>query len=200
MSPRTRSRRRNVPTTCSNRIARSIVRFIEQSRLRLSSTWCRHETFCCDSHPRNRRRRDRPASATARRRLARGLDRGSLNRDRAGRGASGTAGLCVGARRGPDQHGVGVPSWLKGAVRTEFYIKIGLVILGASILFDDLMQVSLLGIAQALLVVTAVWFVCFKLARMLRVDDEFATMLASAVSICGVSAAIAACGATGSTG
>jgi len=90
---------------------------------------------------------------------------------------------------------VGVPSWLNGAVRTEFYIKIGLVILGASILFDDLVQAGLLGIAQALLVVTAVWFVCFRLARMLKVDDEFATMLASAVSICGVSAAIATCGA-----
>ena len=90
---------------------------------------------------------------------------------------------------------VGVPSWLKGAVRTEFYIKIGLVILGASILFGDLLQAGLLGIAQALLVVTAVWFVCFRLARRLGVDDEFATMLASAVSICGVSAAIAACGA-----
>ena len=90
---------------------------------------------------------------------------------------------------------VGVPSWLKGAVRTEFYIKIGLVILGASILFNDLLQAGVLGIAQALLVVTAVWYVCFKLARMLKVDDEFATILASAVSICGVSAAIAACGA-----
>jgi len=90
---------------------------------------------------------------------------------------------------------VGVPAWLVGAVRTEFYIKVGLVILGASILFGDLVQAGLLGIAQALLVVTAVWFVCFRLARMLKVDDEFATMLASAVSICGVSAAIAACGA-----
>ena len=90
---------------------------------------------------------------------------------------------------------VGVPSWLNGAVRTEYYIKIGMVILGASILFGDLLQAGLLGIAQALLVVTAVWFVCFKLARRLRVDDEFATMLAAAVSICGVSAAIAACGA-----
>jgi uncharacterized integral membrane protein (TIGR00698 family) len=90
---------------------------------------------------------------------------------------------------------VGVPSWLKGAVRTEFYIKIGLVILGASILFGDLLQAGLLGIAQAVLVVAAVWLVCFRLARRLGVDDEFATMLASAVSICGVSAAIAACGA-----
>ena len=90
---------------------------------------------------------------------------------------------------------VGLPSWLQGAVRTEYYIKIGLVILGASIVFGDLLQAGLLGIAQALLVVTAVWFVCFRLARRLGVDDEFATMLAAAVSICGVSAAIAACGA-----
>src|SRR5262245_53624576 len=88
-----------------------------------------------------------------------------------------------------------VPDWLKEAAQTEFYIKTGLVILGASIVFDDLMQAGLLGIAQALLVVTAVWFVCFRLAKSLRVDDEFATMMASAVSICGVSAAIATCGA-----
>jgi uncharacterized membrane protein YadS len=37
--------------------------------------------------------------------------------------------------------------------------------------------------------------VCFSLARRLGVDDELAVMLSSAVSICGVSAAIAACGA-----
>jgi uncharacterized integral membrane protein (TIGR00698 family) len=90
---------------------------------------------------------------------------------------------------------VGVPSWLRGAVRTELFIKVGLVILGASILFGDLVRAGILGITQALLVVTAVWYVCFRLARALRVDDEFATMMATAVSICGVSAAIAACGA-----
>jgi len=90
---------------------------------------------------------------------------------------------------------VGVPDWLREAAQTEFYIKTGLVILGASILFGDLMQAGLLGITQALLVVTAVWFVCFRLAKALNVDDEFATMMASAVSICGVSAAIATCGA-----
>jgi uncharacterized integral membrane protein (TIGR00698 family) len=90
---------------------------------------------------------------------------------------------------------IGVPNWLKPAAQTEFYIKTGLVILGASLVFSDLMQAGLLGIAQAVTVVTAVWFFCFWLARTLRVDDEFATMLASAVSICGVSAAIATCGA-----
>jgi uncharacterized integral membrane protein (TIGR00698 family) len=90
---------------------------------------------------------------------------------------------------------IGVPAWLKEAARTEYYIKTGLVILGAGMLFSDLARGGLLGILQAVFVVVAVWFVCFWLARRLRVDDELATMMATAVSICGVSAAIAACGA-----
>jgi uncharacterized integral membrane protein (TIGR00698 family) len=90
---------------------------------------------------------------------------------------------------------IGVPAWLKEAARTEYYIKTGLVILGAGMLFSDLARGGLLGIVQAVLVVVPVWFVCFWLARRLQVDDELATMLATAVSICGVSAAIAACGA-----
>ena len=81
------------------------------------------------------------------------------------------------------------------AVQAEYYIKIGLVVLGAGILFTEIVQAGLLGIAQALAVVLSVWFFCFWLARRLGVDDELATMLSTAVSICGVSAAIAACGA-----
>ena len=92
-------------------------------------------------------------------------------------------------------HTVTVPAWLREAVRTEYYIKTGLVVLGAGILVDDIARAGLLGIAQALVVVLSVWTFAFWLARRLRVDDEFATMLASAVSICGVSAAIATCGA-----
>jgi uncharacterized membrane protein YadS len=90
---------------------------------------------------------------------------------------------------------IGVPVWLQEAVRTELYIKIGLVILGAGILFTDILQAGAMGIIQALLVVAVVWSVCFWLSRKLKVDDEFAAILSSAVSICGVSAAIAACGA-----
>ena len=92
-------------------------------------------------------------------------------------------------------HTVTIPAWLREAVRTEYYIKTGLVVLGASILVDDIARAGLLGIAQALVVVLSVWSFSFWLARRLRVDDEFATMLSSAVSICGVSAAIATCGA-----
>ena len=90
---------------------------------------------------------------------------------------------------------IGVPAWLKAAVQTEFYIKTGLVILGAGLLFMEVLQAGALGIAQALLVVVVIWYVCFWLARKLRVDDDFAAMLSSSVAICGVSAAIATCGA-----
>ncbi len=88
-----------------------------------------------------------------------------------------------------------VPTWMREAIRTEYYIKTGLVILGTNIVFGEILQAGLLGVAQALLVVLVVWYLCYRIARRLRVDDEFATMLASAVSICGVSAAIATCGA-----
>ncbi|MGM9478170.1 YeiH family protein [Pedobacter sp. GSP4] len=88
-----------------------------------------------------------------------------------------------------------LPEWLKEAVRSEFYIKTGLVILGTTILSADLIKAGLPGIVQAVIVVTAVWFFSLWLSRKLKVDDEFGVILASAVSICGVSAAIVAAGA-----
>jgi uncharacterized integral membrane protein (TIGR00698 family) len=90
---------------------------------------------------------------------------------------------------------VGTPAWLKPAVQTELYIKTGLVILGAGLLFMEVVQAGALGILQAVLVVVVIWYFCFWLARKLRVDDDFAAMLSSSVAICGVSAAIATCGA-----
>lgn len=88
-----------------------------------------------------------------------------------------------------------LPGWLKEAARSEFFIKTGLVILGSSILFTDVVKAGLPGILQATIVVLAVWFFAMWLSRKLKVDDEFAVILASAVSICGVSAAIVASGA-----
>ncbi len=88
-----------------------------------------------------------------------------------------------------------VPHWLKEAVQTEYYIKSGLVILGAGMLLFEILQLGYLGIIQAALVVPLVWYGCYWLATKLKVDAEFAAMLSSAVAICGVSAAIATCGA-----
>jgi uncharacterized membrane protein YadS len=90
---------------------------------------------------------------------------------------------------------VGVPGWLMEAARTEYFIKTGLVIMGATILFQEIMTAGALGMMQAIGVVIVVWYFSFWLAKRLRLDDEFAAILSSAVSICGVSAAIATCGA-----
>lgn len=92
-------------------------------------------------------------------------------------------------------HLLPVPGWLMTAVRTEFFIKVGIVMLGASILFPEMMKAGLPGLIQAAFVIPVVWYVTFGLCRWLKVDDEFGVMLSTAVSICGVSAAIAACGA-----
>ena len=89
----------------------------------------------------------------------------------------------------------GLPEWLRTAVKTEYFIKIGLVILGAGIMFGEIITAGGYGIIQGLLVVAVVWYFCYWLAKKLQVDDEFAAMLASGVSICGVSAAIATAGA-----
>lgn len=88
-----------------------------------------------------------------------------------------------------------IPQWLKEAARSEFFIKTGLVILGTSVLFTDIVQAGIPGILQAVAVVSVVWFFSLWLSRLLKVDDEFGVILASAVSICGVSAAIVAAGA-----
>lgn len=89
----------------------------------------------------------------------------------------------------------GVPDWLKPAIQTELYIKIGLVLLGANVLFQEIINAGGLGILQSVVVVFAVWYFTFWLTKRLGLDDEFRMMISSAVSICGVSAAIATSGA-----
>ncbi len=89
----------------------------------------------------------------------------------------------------------GVPGWIKEAVKTEYFIKIGLVLLGAEILFTTIVKVGAYGMVQAIIVIFLVFYFCFWFAKRLGLDDEFASILATGVSVCGVSAAIAAGGA-----
>lgn len=87
-----------------------------------------------------------------------------------------------------------VPSWLKAAVNSEFYIKIGIICLGSTILFGNVMKSGAYGLVQSVVIVFCVWYFAWWVGRRMKVDPEMGTMLASAVSICGVSAAIATCG------
>ena len=84
---------------------------------------------------------------------------------------------------------------LSKGFRTEFFIKTGLVLLGASINLKVLVTAAGPAIIQALLLITIVFGFTWWLGGVLKLEDKLRALLASAVSICGVSAAIAAAGA-----
>jgi uncharacterized integral membrane protein (TIGR00698 family) len=88
-----------------------------------------------------------------------------------------------------------LPEWLRASLSTELFVKIGLVLLGTTIIFSDILKAGSLGLMQSLVVVISVWYFAFWLCKKLKVDDEMTMMISSAVSICGVSAAIATSGA-----
>ncbi|HEY9205619.1 MAG TPA: putative sulfate exporter family transporter [Candidatus Methanoperedens sp.] len=69
------------------------------------------------------------------------------------------------------------------------------MLLGAEISIGTLWAYGWRGLAQALVVVIAVYYVSLWVAGRLGIEQKFAHMLSTAVSICGVSAAIATFGA-----
>jgi uncharacterized integral membrane protein (TIGR00698 family) len=88
---------------------------------------------------------------------------------------------------------VGVPKWLKPAVQTEFYIKTGLVIMGFSVLFSNIVNFGLYGLGIAWIVTPIVIiFMWYFGTRILKIDNKpFVITIATATSVCGTSAAIA---------
>ena len=81
---------------------------------------------------------------------------------------------------------------MKPAIQGEFFIKIGVVCLGATVLFNEVMKSGAYGLMQAILVVGIVWFFAFWVSRKMGVDERSAMVLSSGMSICGVSACITA--------
>ncbi|RYY55034.1 MAG: putative sulfate exporter family transporter [Chitinophagaceae bacterium] len=88
-----------------------------------------------------------------------------------------------------------LPDWFRAALSTELFVKIGLVLLGTSVIFSDILKAGSLGLIQAVVVVLSVWYFAFWVCKKMKVDPELTMMISSAVSICGVSAAIATSGA-----
>ena len=88
-----------------------------------------------------------------------------------------------------------LPTWLREAMSAELFVKIGLVLLGTTVIFSDILKAGGLGLVQALVVVVSVWYFAYWVCKKLNIDDELTMMISSAVSICGVSAAIATAGA-----
>ncbi len=88
---------------------------------------------------------------------------------------------------------VGVPDWLKPAIKTEFYIKTGLVIMGFSVLFSNIAKFGLYGLGIAWIVTPIVIIFMYWLGtKVFKMDNKpLVITLASATSVCGTSAAIA---------
>ena len=94
---------------------------------------------------------------------------------------------------------VGVPKWLRPAIRTEFYIKTGLVIMGFSVLFSNIAKFGLYGLGIAWVVTPIVIiFMWWFGTKVLKIDNKpLVITVASATSVCGTSAAIATGAAAG---
>ena len=88
---------------------------------------------------------------------------------------------------------VGTPRFIQPALRTELYIKTGLVILGAEVLFSKLLTLGVPGMCVAWVVTPIVLISTFLFGqRVLKIRSPALNMVISAdMSVCGVSAAIA---------
>ena len=94
---------------------------------------------------------------------------------------------------------VGTPNWMKPAIQTEYYVKTGLVIMGAEVLFSNISNFGIYGLAIAWfvtpIVIIFMWLYGTKVLKM--TSKPMVIVIATATSVCGVSAAIAAAAASG---
>ena len=89
-----------------------------------------------------------------------------------------------------------LPQWFYTGIRTEFYVKTGIVLMGATLPFTVIMQAGPMAILQASIVAITTFITIYLAAtRLFNLDKRFGATLAAGGSICGVSAAIAIGGA-----
>ena len=89
----------------------------------------------------------------------------------------------------------GLPRWLDAGFRVEFYIKLGIVLLGATLPFTLIIWAGPVAILQASIVSLVTFLVIFFTARKLGLDHRLAAVLGAGGAVCGVSASIAVAGA-----
>lgn len=92
---------------------------------------------------------------------------------------------------------VGAPRWLEPALRVEFYIKTGIVLLGASLPLTLIAWAGPVAIVQAAIVSLVTFGVIYYSAVRLGLDRRLAATLGTGGAVCGVSGAIAIGGAVG---
>jgi uncharacterized membrane protein YadS len=91
----------------------------------------------------------------------------------------------------------GVPNWLRTGLRVEFFIKTGIVLLGAQLPFTLIVWAGPVAIVQAAIISLATFGTIYFIAVKLGLDRRFAAVLGTGGAVCGVSASIAVAGAVG---
>ncbi|XHN45714.1 hypothetical protein O1Q81_01758 [Lonepinella sp. MS14436] len=88
-----------------------------------------------------------------------------------------------------------LPQWFQEALRTEYYVKTGIILMGATLPFTIILKAGGAAIGQALIVSFVTFGSIYWAAVKLGLDRRFAACLGAGGSICGVSGAIAIGGA-----
>jgi uncharacterized membrane protein YadS len=91
---------------------------------------------------------------------------------------------------------VKLPNWFKTSLRTEYYIKTGIVLLGATLPLTLIYTAGPIAFVQATIVSLTTWLtIYFAATRLFKLEPRFGAVLGAAGAVCGVSASIAVGGA-----
>jgi uncharacterized membrane protein YadS len=92
---------------------------------------------------------------------------------------------------------VGVPAWAEAGLRVEFYIKTGIVLLGAGLPLTLMVWAGPVALVQATIVSLVTFSVIYVGGTWLGLDRRLAATLGAGGAVCGVSGSIAVAGAVG---
>lgn len=83
---------------------------------------------------------------------------------------------------------------VRPGIRTELFLKIGLILLGAGINLNLIISAAYGAVVQTLILIPSVFFFSWWLSGKLGLEDKLRAVMSTALAVCGVSAAIAAAG------
>ena len=92
---------------------------------------------------------------------------------------------------------IGLPRWMDAGFRVEYYIKTGIVLLGATLPFTLIIWAGPVAIIQASIVSITTFLVIYYVGRKLGLDRRLCATLGAGGAVCGVSGSIAIAGAVG---
>ena len=92
---------------------------------------------------------------------------------------------------------IGLPKWMDSGFRVEYYIKTGIVLLGATLPFTLMVWAGPVAIVQASIVSVTTFLVIYFVGQRFGLDRRLCATLGAGGAVCGVSGSIAIAGAVG---